>query len=168
MRAFDLDRALRDQLPDGRFRSVSPVQSRRMAAIKGKRNHSTETRLRLAFVRTSLCGWTLNPSDLLGKPDFYFAAARLAIFVDGCFWHGCESCCRIPSTNGSFWAAKIRRNIERDRSVTKRLRLQGISVMRFWEHQLQNELPKAVEQIRRAIRKRGRRDRRRKLSSPCR
>lgn len=89
----------------------------------------------VSLVRAGLRGWSMHP-DLLGKPDFYFPRPRLAIFVDGCFWHGCKKCGHVPRTRSEFWRAKLERNQQRDRRVVKRLRSQGVQVIRIWEHRL--------------------------------
>lgn len=74
--------------------------------------------------------------DLPGKPDFFFPSEKLAVFVDGCFWHGCPTCGHVPKSNSAFWRAKIQRNRERDESATEKLEAIGIKVIRFWEHEL--------------------------------
>jgi DNA mismatch endonuclease (patch repair protein) len=135
-----MEKALRAQLPTGKFENVAPTRSRAMAAVKGKGNKTTERRLRLAMVRAGIRGWTLHYSDIPGRPDFFFRGARIAVFVDGCFWHGCQTCGHIPKKNNAFWLKKIERNRDRDRDVTRTLLSQGISVMRFWEHSLQEDL----------------------------
>jgi DNA mismatch endonuclease (patch repair protein) len=70
------------------------------------------------------------------RPDFVFRAARLAVFVDGCFWHACPQHCRMPTGNRAFWRAKLARNQARDRLVTRTLRKAGWRVLRIWEHAL--------------------------------
>jgi DNA mismatch endonuclease (patch repair protein) len=84
---------------------------------------------------------------LPGSPDFYFKSSRLAVFVDGCFWHGCRRCGHIPKTNTSFWAAKLSRNRERDRDVARDLRARGIVVVRIWEHELTSDLRGSVRRL---------------------
>jgi DNA mismatch endonuclease (patch repair protein) len=74
------------------------------------------------------------------RPDFIFATRRLAVFVDGCFWHGCPRHGTRPQGNAAFWRAKFRRNRARDRRDTLRLRRAGWRVLRLWEHELK---PKA-------------------------
>lgn len=120
-----------------------------MAAIRGKHTKSTEVVLRMALVRAKISGWRLHASDLPGKPDFYFAKSKVAIFVDGCFWHGCHYCGHIPKTRRSFWQLKIMRNKQRDRATSRKLRAQGLVVMRFWEHSLASEktIIKVLKQI---------------------
>ena len=107
-----------------------------MAGFRGKGNHSTEQAFRLAMVRAGVSGWNLHEQAILGKPDFWFPRAKVAVFVDGCFWHGCLYCCRVPVRNSGYWAKKIKSNQERDRKITRRLRRTGIVVLRFWEHEL--------------------------------
>lgn len=88
-------------------------------------------------MRRSLAGWTMHGTDLPGKPDFVFARARVAIFVDGCFWHGCK-CKRIPSSNTSFWENKFAVNKRRDSKVSRSLRHSGWIVLRVRECALKN------------------------------
>src|ERR1700720_1459708 len=130
-----MERRLRILLPGGAFKNVSASRSTSMSHIKGKNNAATERVLRMALVRSGRRGWCLH-SDLLGRPDFYFPTFRVAIFVDGCFWHGCKKCGHVPRTREMFWSAKLNRNRERDRRIVKELRRQGIRVLRIWEHQL--------------------------------
>lgn len=69
-----------------------------------------------------------------GHPDMIFPSRRLVVFVDGCFWHGCPRCKRVPPNMSAFWLEKIRTNITRDRRVTSDLRRRGWKVIRVWEH----------------------------------
>lgn len=112
-------------------------RSATMARIRGRGNRSTELTLRLALVRARFSGWRLHPADIAGRPDFWFGAAKLAIFVDGCFWHCCSRCrIPLPSSNREYWTAKLANNRRRDRAVTRSLRAEGIQVRRIWEHEL--------------------------------
>ncbi|MGO8701775.1 MAG: very short patch repair endonuclease [Limisphaerales bacterium] len=131
-----MESSLKNLLPFGKFVGVSRARSQAMSAIRGRNNKSTERRLRALLVAASISGWNLNRRDLFGRPDFFFPRRRVAIFVDGCFWHGCRTCGHIPKTNSIFWKAKIQRNQARDRNTTQTLRQQGIRVLRFWEHDL--------------------------------
>lgn len=142
-----MERALRVKLRDGKFESTPPQRSRMMQAVHGKNNRTTEQRLRLGLVRSTICGWKVRPQGLKGNPDFFFAAEKMAIFVDGCFWHGCPLCGHLPQMNRSFWSAKISHNRQRDRKTTIELKEQGIRVLRFWEHELQVELERCIEKI---------------------
>ena len=73
-----------------------------------------------------------------GKPDFVFRRERLALFVDGCFWHGCPKHGRNPDSNRGYWLPKLERNKQRDRTVSRRLRRAGWRVLRLWAHDLNN------------------------------
>jgi DNA mismatch endonuclease (patch repair protein) len=113
-------------------------RSQVMAAIKSKGNKDTELKLILIFRANEISGWRRN-QRIFGKPDFVFRRERLAVFVDGCFWHGCKQHCRMPRDNRKYWREKILRNQKRDRLVTKTLRRTGWRVLRIWEHELKNE-----------------------------
>jgi DNA mismatch endonuclease (patch repair protein) len=106
-----------------------------MAKIKSTGCKSTEVSLARLFGQTQLTGWRRG-SLLAGRPDFVFRALRLAIFVDGCFWHGCPRCYRRPSSRRAYWDAKVARNKLRDKTVNRILRQEGWRVVRVWEHEL--------------------------------
>ena len=77
------------------------------------------------------------PVDVEGRsprPDLVFTSAKLAVFVDGCFWHGCPEHGSKPKKNTSYWNPKIARNVERDQEQNERLEQAGWRVLRFWEH----------------------------------
>ena len=74
--------------------------------------------------------------DLYGRPDIIFKSKKAAIFVDGCFWHGCPRCYKEPKTNTSYWEKKIARNRQRARTVNRKLNKDGWRVMRVWEHEI--------------------------------
>ncbi len=113
----------------------SQERSRIMSKVKSYGNKSTEIKLMKIFRLYELKGWKRN-YPLYGKPDFVFPKSRLAIFVDGCFWHGCPQHCRIPESNKEYWLKKINNNKRRDRRVTKDLRNKNWIVIRIWEHEL--------------------------------
>jgi DNA mismatch endonuclease (patch repair protein) len=136
-----MEKHLRILLPGGMFRNVSTTRSATMSHIRSKNNSTTERPLRMALVRAGQSGWTLHPA-FPGRPDFYFPVQKVALFVDGCFWHGCGKCCHVPRTRSKFWKAKLERNQQRDRRIVRELRQQGIRVIRIWEHQLKK--PKSV------------------------
>lgn len=131
-----MEKRLKKYLEDGEFKNVPMARSKAMAAVRGKNNKSTELKLRMGLVRNRVSGWTLHPSDILGRPDFYFQKKKVAIFIDGCFWHGCPYCGHIPKTRSAFWRAKIKRNRTRDQGTNRQLKASGTIVLRFWEHQL--------------------------------
>ncbi|MCL5098296.1 MAG: very short patch repair endonuclease [Candidatus Omnitrophica bacterium] len=106
-----------------------------MATIRSKGNKDTELKL-VSILRTHrITGWRRH-CRLPGKPDFVFRRGRVAVFVDGCFWHGCRWHCRMPKSRQSFWMPKISRNRARDREVGRLLRERGWRVLRIWEHSL--------------------------------
>jgi len=125
-----------------------------MAAVRGKGNKTTEQRLRTALARARVSGWQVTPKKIRGRPDFLFPRERVAVFVDGCFWHGCPTCGHTPNTNAVFWAAKIARNRERDAATTAALVAGGTHVLRFWEHELGGDIGRCVEAIKTALRSR--------------
>jgi DNA mismatch endonuclease (patch repair protein) len=104
-----------------------------MAQVKSTGARSTEERFRALLREHHITGWRRN-YPLLGKPDFVFPKARIAIFVDGCFWHGHPKRCRMPEANREYWKKKIQRNIARDKTVNRSLREKGWKVLRIWEH----------------------------------
>lgn len=121
-----------------------------MSQVKSRRNKSTEEALVVVFRREKITGWRRN-YDLVGKPDFVFRKERVAIFVDGCFWHGHPTRCRIPATNREYWISKINRNRARDRKVNRMLRQRGWQVIRIWEH-LVNK-PRTVSRLFKALKR---------------
>ncbi len=106
-----------------------------MAAVKSKGNRSTELKLIGIMRKFHFSGWRRN-QPLIGKPDFVFRRERVAVFVDGCFWHGCPKCYRRPSSSREYWDKKVQGNIERDRKVSESLSNDGWTVIRIWEHEL--------------------------------
>jgi DNA mismatch endonuclease (patch repair protein) len=84
---------------------------------------------------------------LIGKPDIVFPYKGLAVFVDGCYWHGCPKCYREPKTNTEYWKNKIARNQQRAKTVRRQLNRNGWRVMRVWEHELKNNLDKIIKNI---------------------
>jgi DNA mismatch endonuclease (patch repair protein) len=76
------------------------------------------------------------PVDIVGKPDLIHRRAKIAVFIDSCFWHGCPVHLRMPDSNRDYWIQKISRNRKRDLKVNRQLRLSGWAVIRVWEHSL--------------------------------
>jgi DNA mismatch endonuclease (patch repair protein) len=114
-------------------------RSRIMRAIRSQGNMSTEVRFASLLRGAHLTGWRRH-QQLPGRPDFVFKAQRLAIFIDGCFWHACPRCSQEPHENQGYWGPKLARNRQRDRQVSAELRLAGWTVIRIWEHQLEKPL----------------------------
>lgn len=108
-----------------------------MSAIRSTGNKDTELKLIAIFRAYGIVGWRRR-QPLAGHPDFIFRRERLAVFVDGCFWHGCRWHCRMPKTRTDFWYPKIARNKKRDQIVRRLLQSRGWRVLRIWEHSLRN------------------------------
>jgi DNA mismatch endonuclease (patch repair protein) len=89
---------------------------------------------------------SLRANGVRVRADVVFTRQRLAVFVDGCFWHGCPDHCRMPGSNVAYWQAKIGRNRARDRRIDDALRGDGWRVLRFWEHVPVEEAAQAVTQ----------------------
>jgi DNA mismatch endonuclease (patch repair protein) len=142
-----MDKALKKYLKNGKFENVSETRSKAMAAVRGKGNRTTEQRLRFAMVSVGIQGWKVQPKGIIGKPDFVFEKEKLAIFVDGCYWHGCPKCGHIPKTRSEFWKAKIGRTKQRDLEKTNILENEGYRVLRFWEHELKKDLKECIKAI---------------------
>jgi DNA mismatch endonuclease (patch repair protein) len=132
-----------------------PLRSRNMAAIKSRGNKSTEVRVLGILREIKAVGWRRH-LPLHGRPDFAFPRLKLAIFVNGCFWHGCPKCYVRPKTNAVYWVLKVGRNIARDRRSSRLLRADGWSVMHIWEHSLKGDTSTVKDRILRTIEKRKR------------
>ena len=112
-------------------------RSRIMARVKSSGNKSTEAAFIALMKERGITGWRRH-LPIFGKPDFVFRKTRIAVFIDGCFWHGCPKHCRMPATNREYWERKIGRNLERDKKVKRELRKAGWTVVRIWEHELKD------------------------------
>jgi DNA mismatch endonuclease (patch repair protein) len=106
-----------------------------MARIRSHGNRATELALVALFRRHGFTGWRRR-QPVFGKPDFLFRQARLAVFVDGCFWHGCPRHGTLPATHRAFWRRKFAANRARDRRVNRELQRRNWRVLRLWEHEL--------------------------------
>jgi len=125
------------------------MRSRIMSRVRGSGNQTTELRLIELMRMESITGWRRGVA-LAGRPDFVFREGRVAIFVDGCFWHGCK-CKRLPTRHQAFWKSKIERNRLRDANVGSVLRKAGWHVIRIWEHQLKRNPKLAIQRLKRAL-----------------
>lgn len=140
------DRRLRDAVRRG-YAPPSPGRSRNMAAVK-RANTKPEVELRQALHRAGFRfrkDYPIRADSVLVRPDIAFTRRRVAVFVDGCFWHGCPAHGQIPATNTSFWAAKLAANVDRDRRQDQLLAAAGWHVVRVWEHATVEDGLSAVE-----------------------
>jgi DNA mismatch endonuclease, patch repair protein len=118
---------------------LTPAQrSHNMASIRSAHNTSTEETLAKLLRAARIPGWRRH-AQLPGKPDFAFPRQRIAVFVDGCFWHGCPKCYRLPEDNREYWSTKLMTNRRRDLRAARALRSNGWSVLRIWEHTLKTD-----------------------------
>jgi len=119
-------------------------RSQVMRANKPRGNKSTELRLITIFKKHGIKGWRRG-YKLPGSPDFVFSKKRVAVFADGCFWHGHSCRNTTPKTNSDYWQKKISENKERDKRVTETLTQQGWNVVRVWECEIKiDSLPSEV------------------------
>ena len=106
-----------------------------MSKVRSKGNKSTELRLIKLFKDADITGWRRN-YPVKGKPDFVFPKVRLALFVDGCFWHGHDCRNTRPAANADYWKTKRDGNMRRDAEVTAVFEARGWTVLRNWECEL--------------------------------
>ena len=106
-----------------------------MAAVRWRGNASTELKTMKLLRENKITGWRRH-LPIFGHPDFAFPKSRVALFIDGCFWHGCPRCYHAPQSSKAFWRAKIQRNMRRDLKVSRGLRRRGWKVLRVRECQL--------------------------------
>ena len=131
-----MERELRQALKNGKFENVDNIVSQRMKAIYSK---GTGPERVLKIIIRSLVPKRKRVyfnHTMVGKPDIFIPSIRLAIFCDGCFFHGCREHGHIPKVNSAYWAKKIDLNIKRDSRKRQLLRKNGYHVWRIWEHQL--------------------------------
>jgi DNA mismatch endonuclease (patch repair protein) len=130
-----------------------PVAASEAVSTRMRRNRSADTKLELT-VRSALHrsglrfrkGLRIYAGDVSVRPDIVFTRARVAVFLDGCFWHGCPEHGTRPRHNEGYWSEKLSRNAARDRAVTQALRRDGWTVIRRWEHEPAEAVVHAVRQ----------------------
>lgn len=122
-----------------------------MSRVRGRDNKATEFAMSVVLRRNGISGWRRH-ARLFGKPDFIFPKQRVALFVDGCFWHCCPKHSSRPVMNRTFWDKKLARNRNRDKLVVRTLKRKGWKVLRVWQHELrENGERKLVRRIYRAL-----------------
>ena len=122
-----------------------------MSRIRGRGNKDTELALAKLLRRHKISGWRRHAA-VFGKPDFVFPKLKLAVFVDGCFWHGCPKHATKPKNNCAFWQRKLAANKKRDVLVNRELRRAGWGVLRIWEHELTRKNERSLhKRLQRAI-----------------
>lgn len=123
-------------------------RSQVMSRIRGYGNKETEVAFATLLRQNKITGWRRH-YKIFGKPDFVFSKHKLAVFIDGCFWHGCPKHSKMPANNRTFWKKKLSSNKLRDRLVGRTLCSRGWRVMRIWEHNLAQT--RIVRQLRRTL-----------------
>ncbi|AVK72213.1 hypothetical protein BJN34_0150 [Cupriavidus necator] len=143
-----------------------------MASIRGRGNKTTEATFVAILRAAAITGWRRHLKISLGysgdgreqarsvrkgrsrtataRPDFVFRAVKLAVFLDGCFWHKCPIHYKAPATNPGFWEEKINANVARDRRVDAALKSAGWRVLHLWEHELRTP-PTILRKLRRRL-----------------
>ncbi len=102
------------------------------------------------FRSYGISGWRRN-RPVFGRPDFVFPVGRVAVFVDGCFWHGCPWHYTAPANHAAFWRKKFEANKRRDRLVTRTLKRLGWRVVRVWEHALSGDASRVAARVMAAL-----------------
>jgi DNA mismatch endonuclease (patch repair protein) len=121
-----------------------------MSLVRGSGNKTTELLAARMFRKCRISGWR-RQVPLAGRPDFVFRVARVAVFIDGCFWHMCPTHGSMPKTNTGFWAAKLNANRARDRRVDRILRAKEWHVIRIWQHDLLQCPLASMRRVKRAL-----------------
>lgn len=116
-----------------------------MSRIRAK-NTGPEVKLRKLLSAAGIRGYRIH-YNLPGKPDIVFTKKKIAIFIDGCFWHKCPICFQEPETRKEFWLKKIQSNVDRDKKVNTQLKEGGWKIIRIWEHEIRIEPEKCVKKI---------------------
>jgi len=125
---------------------LTPEQRKlNMSHIRAK-DTSPEKKLRQMLRDNGIRGYRIH-YDLVGKPDIVFVRKKIAIFVDGCFWHKCPVCLKEPETRKEFWMNKIDSNVRRDEKVNAELIEQGWNVIRIREHEIRKEPERVTARI---------------------
>lgn len=121
-------------------------RSRNMSAVKARGNKTTELVFLELLKTNKITGWRRHYKKIYGTPDFAFPKQKVAVFIDGCFWHGCK-CSHLPKTNRAFWKKKIRANKERDKKTNREVQKTGWTVLRVWEHELKNRPDRSIKKL---------------------
>ena len=120
-------------------------RSKVMSRIRSKNTKPETTIRKLLWAKGKR--YRIHDKSIFGKPDLTNKARKTAVFIDGCFWHGCVECYREPKSNGSFWREKLNYNKARRIRVREYLIGEGWIVLEFWEHEVVRSPDKVVSQI---------------------
>jgi DNA mismatch endonuclease, patch repair protein len=125
------------------------TRSRVMARIRSK-DTTPELALRHGLYALGVRGYRCHPRHIIGKPDIAFTRWRLAVFVDGCFWHGHPDFF-TPGKSGAYWDTKMERTRERDRRANEALQSEGWAVIRIWDFELERDPDDCIRRVIRAL-----------------
>ncbi len=123
----------------------SDKRSEIMRRIKPSGNKTTELQMMAVFDDFNISGWRRH-YNVKGHPDFVFLKKRVAVFVDGCFWHGHDCRNTTPASNKEYWAKKRQRNMDHDKAITELFENRGWTVIRIWECELKKKNQHILEQ----------------------
>jgi len=127
--------------------SNSAVTTKVMRANKAA-GTTLELSVRSALWKAGIRGYRLNWGKAPGRPDICFPGKRIAIFINGCFWHRCPICAYpLPKTNAKFWKMKFELNVERDQKKLDALQASGWSTITLWECDIKRNLPSVISRI---------------------
>jgi DNA mismatch endonuclease (patch repair protein) len=132
-------------------RVTKEKRSEMMASVRSKGNKTTEGRIVDLFRKNKIVGWRRHNKKLPGTPDFSFQKEKVAIYVDGCFWHGCDKCYVAPKSNEEFWKKKIETNMKRDRANRLLVRRMGWKHVRIWEHEIRKNPERIMIKVRKSL-----------------
>ena len=121
------------------------IRRKTMQAIKSKNTKLEKTVTRALWNKG--IRFRRNVADLMGKPDIVIKKYKIVIFLDSCFWHGCELHFRVPETRKEYWQRKIERNRLRDSKISRYYVNHNWHILRIWEHELKQDFNKTLEKI---------------------
>ena len=137
---------------DGRSPLPKDERTSKVMQSNKAKNTGPELRFRRALREAGLSGYRLHWSQATGRPDISYPGKKIAIFVNGCFWHGCERCrMPIPKSHNDFWRAKLERNKKRDIEKTKALISDGWTVLTIWECEMERDINSCIDRVRRVV-----------------
>ena len=120
-----------------------------MSSIRGKNTRPEVSIRKLLWQRGKR--YRIHDSSVFGTPDISNKSKNVAVFIDGCFWHGCKRCYKEPKSNTKFWRNKLSKNQKRRKLVISRLRKDGVTILQFWEHQVISDPQTVVKRISRLL-----------------
>ncbi|MHC5261364.1 very short patch repair endonuclease [Streptomyces sp. UC4497] len=141
--------------PEGSWAS-SAARRRNMQAIRSRDTKPEQAIRRLVHAQGLRYRVSARPlPDLRRTADMVFRPVKVAVFIDGCYWHGCPEHYVRPKTNEGYWSSKVAGNVSRDRDTDQQLRAAGWTVLRFWEHEAADDCARKVCEVVRSLKPSG-------------